>query len=91
MSPSAGCASSSALEVSGLSCTPAGASLAPGGDLTCVAGYRVQADDVRDDVVRAKGVARGESPYGETGRASDDVVATDTTRLTVIVRRRRRR
>ena len=74
----------SALKVSGLSCTPAGSSLAPGATLTCVADYQVQADDVRDDVLRAKGVARGESPYGETGRASDDVVATDTTRLTVL-------
>ena len=48
-----------------------------------MAGYRVRGGDVRADIVRAKGVVRAESPYGETGRASDDVVATDTTRLTV--------
>ncbi len=74
----------SALKVSGLTCTPAGSSLAPGETLTCVANYRVDADDVRADIVRAKGVVRGESPYGETSRASDDVVATDTTRLAVL-------
>jgi uncharacterized repeat protein (TIGR01451 family) len=75
---------SSALTVSGLTCTPAVTSLAPGESLTCVGGYRVRGGDVRADVVRAKGVVRAESPYGETGRASDDVVATDTTRLTVL-------
>jgi uncharacterized repeat protein (TIGR01451 family) len=75
---------SSALTVSGLTCTPAVASLAPRETVTCVAGYRVRRGDVRADLVRAKGVARAESPYGETGRASDDVVATDTTRLAVL-------
>ena len=75
---------SSALKVSGLSCTPAGSSLAPGETLTCVADYRVRAGDVRAEILRAKGVVRGESPYGETSRASDDVVATDTTRLAVL-------
>ncbi|HSU37874.1 MAG TPA: GEVED domain-containing protein [Propionibacteriaceae bacterium] len=75
---------SSALKVSGLTCTTAGTSLAPGESMTCVAGYRVRGGDVRADIVRAKGMARAESPYGETDRPSDDVVATDTTRLTVV-------
>jgi uncharacterized repeat protein (TIGR01451 family) len=75
---------SSPLSVSGLTCTPTVTSLAPGESVTCVAGYRVRRGDVRADIVRAKGVVRAESPYGETGRASDDVVASDTARLTVL-------
>ncbi len=76
---------SSALASTRLSCRPAlGASLAPGETITCTGRYRVRAADVEAEAVVAGAEVRGEAPYGDADQASDDVVATATTRLVIL-------
>jgi uncharacterized repeat protein (TIGR01451 family) len=67
--------SSGLKKLSKLSCTPKqGVVLAPGGSITCSGRYTVSKADAARGKLKATGTVRGERPYGDPFRSTDDLV-----------------
>ncbi len=70
--------------LSKLTCKPkAGSTLAPKATMVCSGSYTVTKGDASKRSLTVKGTARGEAPYGDTTRTSDDVTSTVTKTLKV--------